>query len=132
MKRIRSREADIHLAVVTYLKLSYPEILFRTDYSSGMRMSMFQAVRHKQLQSCRAWPDIFIYYPTGGYHGLALELKRESPYKKDGTLKRNLHLEEQRLVLARLTTLGYKACFVVQFDEAKRIIDEYMSMPRKK
>jgi hypothetical protein len=95
-----------------------------------MRMTMPQAIKHKSLQAGRAFPDIFIFYPAGGYYGLALELKRESPYRKDGTLKRDEHLEEQALVLARLTRLGYRAYFAVGFDMAKQIIDTYMSAPR--
>jgi hypothetical protein len=126
MKKPRSREADIHLEVVNYLKLAYKDVLFRTDFASGLKMSIFQAMKHKRLQSSRAFPDIFIYQPSRGFHGLALELKRESPYRKDGTLKKDPHLEEQAAMLVRLSQLGYQSQFAVGFDDAKKIIDNYL------
>jgi hypothetical protein len=37
------------------------------------------------------------------------------------------HLEEQRVVLEKLKSLGYETSFGVGFDECKRIVDEYLS-----
>ena len=62
------------------------------------------------------------------FAGLYLELKAEgnSPYKKDGTLKKDEHLEEQNEMLENLRAKGYKAEFATGFEEAKKIIDDYL------
>lgn len=62
------------------------------------------------------------------YNGLYLELKAEgnSPFKKDGSLKKDEHLEEQEEMLEALRSRGYKAEFAVGFEEAKELIDDYL------
>lgn len=62
------------------------------------------------------------------YAGLYLELKAEgnSPFKKDGSLKKDEHLEEQQAMLESLRVKGYKAEFAVGFEGAKQIIDDYL------
>lgn len=60
-------------------------------------------------------------------HGLFLELKKEGTRLK----KRNgdwatPHIAEQAAVLEKLRSRGYCAEFAVGFEEAKRIIDEYL------
>lgn len=131
-----SQEAILHQQVCDYLRLQYPDVLFRTDFAAGIKMTMGQATKHKRLQSVRAWPDIFIAQPqyydsthTQGeeQHGLFIELKAKNIYKKDGSLLANDHIAEQAKVLDRLTSLGYAAYFAVGFDEARKIIDDYLS-----
>lgn len=70
-------------------------------------------------------PDNELYHI---YNGLYLELKAEdnSPFKKDGTLKKDQHLEEQNEVLNQLREKGYAAYFAVGFEQAKQIIDDYL------
>ncbi len=122
-------EQDTHEAVCNYLRLKYPRVLFNTDLS-GIRLTMGQAVKAKKLRSSRAFPDLVIYEPRHGYHGLFLELKRdgEKIFKKDGSLVSNPHLEEQMSMLILLGERGYRADFAVGFDQAKRIIDWYLSL----
>lgn len=122
-----TREGYLHQQVCDYLRLQYPRIVFRTDHSAGIKMSMHQAVRHKRLQSSRAYPDIFIAEPRGIYHGLFLELKATPIHKKNGELLKNEHLLEQHLMLVLLSSKGYKAEFGVGFEATKDIIDKYMN-----
>lgn len=126
-------EAVLHQQVVNYLKLQYPNVLFRTDFAAGIKMTPGQAVKHKKLQAGRAWPDLFIAepaYKTFKYDwcGLFIELKKEGTkiYRRDGELVANEHIREQAEVLDRLQQLGYKAEFACGFEEAKQIIDEYL------
>jgi len=127
-KTIRSKEKNIHQQVATYLKLQYRDVIFRTDFAAGIKMTIGQAKQHKNLQSCSKYPDVFIAEPRKGFHGLFLELKRsvEEIYKKDMTFRKNDHVAEQAAMLERLTKLGYKACFACGFDHAKKIIDDYL------
>lgn len=121
-------EALLHQQVCDYLRHQYPQVIFRTDFSAGARMTMGQAVKHKRLQSDRAYPDLFIAYPTEEYHGLFIELKADgvTVYKKNGELTSNPHIKEQEAMLERLRGLGYRASFAKGFKEAKELIDDYL------
>jgi hypothetical protein len=119
-------EAILQQQVCDYLRVKYPHILFRSDFAAGIKMTMGQAAKHKRLQSCRAWPDLFIARPQNEYAGLFIELKAVNIYKKDGGLLKNEHLQEQAEVLARLNMLGYRAEFAVGLEQAKTLIDDYL------
>jgi hypothetical protein len=82
----------------------------------------------KGLRSQRGFPDLVIYEPRGGYHGLFIELKQEGTklYKKDGE-PCTPHLHEQEYTLHQLRQRGYMAVFAVGWDEAKDIIDDYLN-----
>ena len=54
------KEETLHLRVCDYLRKNYPDVLFRTDFRSGIKMSPGQAAKHKKFQKSRAWPDLFI------------------------------------------------------------------------
>lgn len=149
-------ESGLQEAVAEYLVRQYPDVMFHSDFGSGTKLTPAQAKRQKRQNGYRkGWPDLFIAEPKLRYepqengalfeadevvigddgtpyaiknqHGLFLELK------KDGTrlLKRNgdyasKHIEEQTKVLEKLRQRGYCAEFAVGFDQAKKIIDEYL------
>lgn len=130
MRKVKTTplEAVIHKQIVNYLKAAFPEVIFRTDYAAGMKLSIGQAVQHKRMQQGRAFPDLFIAEPRGVYHGLFLEIKRDqkSVFKKNGELIKNKRILEQAETLADLNRKGYCALFAVGFVEARKIIDAYM------
>lgn len=142
------KEEILHLKVCDYLRKNYPDVLFRTDFSSGMKMTPGQAAKHKKFQKSRAWPDLFIAKPTmkieynryageqflDGYAGLFLELKAEGTqlYKKDGTLRKNKHIEEQAEMLEKLRNGNYYAEFAIGYEDAIKQIHEYLGKPKPK
>lgn len=121
-------ESNLQLMVCRYLKLQYHDVIFRSDFAAGIKMTVGQARKHKSMQQDRAYPDLFIAEPVGGYHGLFLELKRDGVrvILKDGTLTSDKHIREQADTLKVLYSKGYAAAFAVGFDQAKKIIDDYM------
>ena len=131
-------EAQLQIQVADYIRLKYPNVLFHSDFGSGIKLTMGQAAKQKrQNGGRRAWPDMFIAqpaqrnqeYPDACYKfGLFLELKRPGAkiYKKNGDLVTNEHIREQAGVLEMLRNRGYEAEFACGFDEAKKIIDEYL------
>lgn len=124
-------EGELHEMVCDYLRYSYPEALFHSDFGSGLKMTYPQAVRQRKIQKMRAWPDILIPEPRGGYHGLFLELKREGEKVtlKDGvTPVASEHIREQTEVLGMLSERGYRATFSIGFDQSRGIIDEYLNL----
>lgn len=129
-------EENLQRQVCKYISLQYPHLIFRSDYASGLHLTMSQAVIHKSLQSGRSFPDLFIYKPMRHgdkyYTGLGLELKRDGTtiYITKGIRKGELvadpHIREQHLMLEELNRLGYLARFGIGFDHARRIIDAYL------
>lgn len=147
MRRIPkySSEHNLYERIARYLQLQYPNVIYRFDIGADIKLTMGQAAKHKRLHPERGYPDLFIAEPKntkvktaldGGYSlvkiktlgGLYLEIKTESnsPYKKDGTLKKDKHLDEQAEMLEKLRARGYKAEFGVGLEECKQIIDEYL------
>lgn len=134
-------ELELQAQVADYIRLKYPSVIFHSDFGSGIKLTMGQATRQKRLNGGRrSWPDMFIAETTivkredgtyDGLSGLFLELKREGTriFKKDGTLVSDAHIREQFDMLEQLRWRGYKAEFACGFDEAKKIIDEYLGGP---
>lgn len=120
-------EKNVHQAVVNYLKLQYPKVLFRSDTGAGMKLTIGQAKAQKAIQNGMAWPDLFIAKPMNGWNGLFIELKDEGVkiQKKNGEMA-TCHLEDQLICQAKLIASGYMSGFAVGFDQAKQIIDNYL------
>jgi len=129
-KDIYNMEKHVQLAVVNYIKLQYPKAIFRSDTGAGMRLTIGQSKQQKAIQNGMAFPDLFIAEPRGVYHGLFLELKDHGIklFKRDGITMVNKHIEEQQLCLDALNDRGYAAVFAVGFDEAAKIIRNYMKL----
>jgi hypothetical protein len=126
----KAKEESLQISVSKYLRLQYPNTIFTAE-SSGIRLTMGQAVKAKKQRSTHKQLDLWILEPRGKYHGLIIELKKdgESPFKKkDGTLKAGEHLSDQYCTIQLLKYKGYAACFSVGFDQTKTIIDDYMRM----
>lgn len=122
-------ESQIQEMVANYLRLRYPDVLFHSDFGSGVKLTMGQAVRQKRLNGGRrAWPDLFIAKPSHGFHGLFIELKKDGTRlkKKSGEWSSE-HIAEQSAVLEELASAGYRTDFAVGCDEAVAIIEEYLN-----
>ena len=122
-------ELELQAQVADYIRLRYPSVIFHSDFGSGIKLTMGQAIRQKRLNGGRrAWPDMLLAEPRGKYHALFIELKREGTriFKKDGRLVADEHIREQFDMLADLRHKGYVAEFACGFDEAKKLIDDYL------
>lgn len=131
------KETTLQCHVADYLRLRYPNVLFHSDYGSGIKLTPGQSrIQYRQNGGRRGWPDMFIAEPRTirrgqdkySYAGLFIELKREGTriYKKDGVSYATSHLADQAEVLVALNRAGYLAMFAVGFDQAKQILDEYL------
>ena len=132
--KVVKHEENLQRAVCSYIRNHYPHVIFRSDYSSGLHLTVNQARINKSLQSGRSFPDLFLYEPRGGYAGLAIELKKDKTAiivttgPRKGHLVANPHIQEQYLMLKDLKRRGYKAEFGIGYDATIRIIDEYMGV----
>lgn len=124
-------ELSVHNQVCKYLKAQYPNVMFLSDFAAGIKMSIGMASRQSMQKSNHAFPDIMVFEPRGRFHGLFLEVKRDSDalYNKDGSFKKSDHIEAQRYCITELYRKGYQAQFVCGFDAAKLVIDTYFTPP---
>jgi hypothetical protein len=120
-----NKEYQLAKSISTYLKLQYPNVIFHFDLA-GLNLSKTQSGMLKVIQGQRSYPDLLVAEPKGKFNGLFIELKAENIYKKDGSLKKNEHIEEQFLMLSKLTHKGYKAVFGCGLDECINIIKDYL------
>ncbi len=126
--KIVQSENSVHFQVGQYLKLQYPSVLFHTD-SSGELWTEAQRFRMAKINKGNGWPDLMIAHPVGSRHGLFLELKknREAMFKADGVTFKTSLIVTQHKILMHLRGLNYAAYFACGFDEAKQLIDNYLS-----
>lgn len=114
--------------ICKYISIQYPKVLFLSDTIANIKLTMSQAIRNKSIQKVGfKCPDLIILQPSKKYNGLFLELKVKSPYKKNGELFKNEHLQGQQLTINKLNDNGYYATFAVGFQESKNLIDWYLT-----
>ncbi len=124
-------EYELQSAICRYLSYQYGEILFLSDTIASLKLTPAQANRNKKIQkfgfSC---PDLLILEPRNGYSGLFIELKVETPFKKNGEIKasKDDHLKNQLEAINKLNEKGYKSVFSWNFDMTKDIIDNYLKV----
>ena len=124
-------EYELQSAICRYLSYQYGEILFLSDTIASLKLTPAQASRNKKIQkfgfSC---PDLLILEPRNGYSGLFIELKVETPFKKNGEIKasKDDHLKNQLEAINKLKEKGYMALFSWNFDMTKDIIDDYLKV----
>ncbi len=126
---MKNSEDIVQLAIVTYLKLQYPQVRFMANYLSGARLPIYLAKKAKRLgQAGQGTPDLFIFYKNDKYSMLVLELKADNsnPFKLNGMLKTNEHLIKQSKYITYLNTQGAYASFSTGVSEAIELIDKYM------
>lgn len=124
-------EYDLQVAICRYLNYQYPELLYLSDTIASLKLTPAQANRNKKIQKFGfSTPDLLILEPRNNYSGLFIELKVETPFKKNGEIKAstNDHLKNQLESIEKLKAKGYFCCFSWGFDMTKDIIDNYLKV----
>lgn len=132
-KKKAKKEEKIQLSLSKYARTKYPYLIFQVDVASGMRLTIGQGVKAKQMRSERGQPDFILMEPKGGFHAFALELKNEisDVYLADGTIsdcKGKSHVREQAAILQRLRAKGYYAQFGIGLNDCIKQLDDYMAL----
>lgn len=109
-------EDILQCKVVAYLRAQYPDIIFCSSMAGVRLPSIGSAIKAKRMGNMKGVPDLLIFEPRGGIHGLMIELK-------------SLHGElsnEQNIMINKLKDRDYwvKVCY--DFCSAKEVIDRYM------
>lgn len=128
MAHKKQPEFELQKAVCRYLDVQYSSALYLSDTIASIKLTLGQQARNKAIQKngfkC---PDLLILEPRHGFHGLFIELKVKNPFKKNGELRKDVHLEGQMATIQDLQKKGYYACFSTGFEQTKEIIDEYFN-----
>jgi hypothetical protein len=79
------REIDLQQQVADYIRLKYPSVIFHSDFGSGIKLTMGQAIKQKRLNGGRrSWPDMFLaepYIPKAYCRELTEEERKEAEEK---------------------------------------------------
>ena len=71
-----NQEDNEQFKVIKYLKEKHPNVLFRVSID-GLRLPIGILMKMKKSGGLqRSLPDIEIFYPNNGYHGLFIEMKK--------------------------------------------------------
>lgn len=137
--KITKHEEQIQKMVAIYIKRQFPYIkYFLSDYAAGLHLTQNQARIRSSMNGDRGWSDMFIPYPSRGFNGLFIELKKDGTaiYCSRGPRKGKLVADEQiQLEAAFINDMisnGYFARFAVGFDSAQKILDWYFEKPQTK
>lgn len=85
---------------------------------NGGKRSLITAIKLKNEGVTAGVPDLFLPYPSNGYHGLFIELKKS----KGGTVS-----SEQKIAIERLNKHGYKAVVCKGAQEAIAVVEAYIN-----
>lgn len=123
-----NNEKNIHLSICTFIRRFYPDVVFTSD-ASGLRVTRGMQMLIKQTHSSRGIPDLILLHPSGGFHGLTMEIKSNDVviYRRDGELVADKHIREQSEMLTRLRNVGFAAFFCCGFDRAISCFQNYVT-----
>jgi len=127
---LKDSEWKIQLQFCKWIKLQYPNLLFRSDIQSAGKLSGQMQNIKQILDPFRGFPDVQIYQRSGNYIGLFIELKRidSGTFLKDGSLSKSKHVQEQAEMHNKLRSIGYKVEFAEGFEEAKKVLESYLNL----
>lgn len=110
------KEEHEQAAVVAFLREKYPDALF-TIAPNGMKLPPSVAIRLSRTGYRAGTPDIMIFEPRAGFHGLFVEMK---------VTRGGMVSEAQAHFLEHLRHNGYQAIVCAGAGAARLCITEYM------
>ncbi len=110
------KEENLQIACVRWFRMQYPNIIIHHSPNGGKR-HVLTAIKFKAMGTLAGFPDLFIAYPSKGYHGLFVEMKNG----KEGVVSR-----DQKAVLANLAAYGYKTMICRSYTEFIKYATAYI------
>lgn len=124
-------EQNLQKVLCQWIRIQYPDVYFMSDASGLPIKSWGLRLLLKTTRSNHAAMDIVILEPKGKWHGLVIELKKSSPFKKDGSLLSGEHIRDQQKTIDHLNRVGYYAQFVWDFEVGKELIETYLTFRKR-
>ncbi len=111
-------ESNEQIAAMDWLRLQHPAIAEHTLHIGNERKASYYAgYIMKRMGVLKGASDLFMAWPSGGFHGLFIEVKsmvgRPSP--------------EQKAFIERMRAVGYKAEICYGAEEVINTMKEYIS-----
>jgi hypothetical protein len=111
---MRLEEQSIQKAVVMYLRLKHPEVIFTS--APAVAKNPRQGAINKAMGYLKGFPDLCLFEPRRKLHGLFIELKSRSGSTHG----------EQTNVHDALRVRGYAVVVCRSYDEATEVIEAYL------
>ena len=113
---MKTTEHEIQVNCVNYFRLRYPKGLIYAIPNGGQR-NVIVAAKLKAEGVLSGVTDLHIPMAKKGYNGLYIELKNGKAGKVS---------ENQKTIMDKLQSEGYRCEVCRSFDEFRKIIDNYM------
>ena len=113
---MKQPEHILQVACVNYFRLRYPKGLIYAIPNGGQR-NVIVASKLKAEGVLSGVPDLHIATAKKGFHGLYIELKNG----KAGKVSDN-----QKTIMEKLQSEGYRCEVCRSFDEFKNVVNDYM------
>lgn len=117
MDNSANSEEALQLAVVCWLRCAYPGIITDSSLLQGNINNVGLSIKANDMGYTPGFPDLFIFIPKGGFHGLFMELKNGSKGRVS---------DNQREIMDELIKHGYAGGVVRTFEAAKLMVTNYM------
>lgn len=114
---MKTTEHILQVDCVNYFRLRYPKGLIYAIPNGGQR-NVIVAAKLKAEGVLSGVPDLHIAIAKNGFHGLYIELKNGKVGKVS---------ENQKTIMEKLQSEGYRCEVCRSFDEFRTIIDNYMN-----
>ncbi len=122
MTERRHSESQEQIAAMEWLRLQYPHIAEHTMHIGNERKaSYFVGYIMKQMGVLKGASDLFMAWPSGGYHGLFIEVKS----------KTGRPTPHQKAFIQRMVDVGYYACICYGAEEVIETMRYYIKLPSK-
>jgi hypothetical protein len=116
-------ESSEQIAVVQWFRLQYPKyrlISIPNGQMIGGKNKYALIAKYKAEGLTPGVSDLFLCVPKNGYGGLWLEMKARGKGESDLS-------PDQRLWLSDMDKIGYRAEWAAGFEQAKGIIEDYLT-----
>jgi hypothetical protein len=126
----KQREKVIQKALMGTLRREFPFVVdFFNDWAAGAYLTQGQSSQRRALSSGKGWADFFLPWPSRGFHGMFLEIKREDIkiYRRDGNLVADEQIRTEAAFLERMNRLHYFARFGVGMEGCERLLRWYLN-----
>lgn len=114
----RHTESNEQIAAMDWLRAQHPDIALHTLHIGNERKASYYAgYIMKRMGVLKGASDLFMAWPSGGFHGLFIEVKS----------KIGRPSAEQKAFLQRMRDVGYKAEICYGAEEVISTMKEYIA-----
>lgn len=119
--------ANLQDIVTYYIRVMYPNVIFRMDISAIKKRLDFRFIKYLQPKN-NVYPSLFIAEPSGEFHGLYIEFvaETENIYNKSGKLKSD-ELRKKKEMLDILYSKGYYTAIGAGYMSCIDTINSYLN-----